>query len=1435
MRVDRRILFAVLWASFPAGADETVYVLRGSPWRYRLGTEEASQPDPAAWRLPGFADAAWPEGPAPIGFGEPAIATTLPRPNPPAQPNYTCVFLRKEFSVSRPASVSAFAFRVLYDDGFVLWLNGIEVLRANFSGVPSLGAVADAAVPEPRPYEEFEFPQPAALLREGSNALAVQLFNNSVSSSDLLFDFELVDPFGPDLTPPAVSSVVPTPSATVRELRRIEVAFTEVVTGVDAADLLLDGLPATAVSGSGRGPYAFAFSPAPAGTVWAEWAPDPGIRDLADPPNAFAPPPRWSYRVDPSLPAADVVVSEILAANATGLADEDGETSDWIEIWNRGPAAADLSGWSLTDERDDPGKWVFPSVSLGAGRYLVVFASGKDRTPARGGSLHANFRLSSDGEYLGLFTPDSPRIAVSEFSPAYPEGRADISWGLAPDGSYRYLDPPTPGASNATAAALASFVAEPRISPPRGFYDAPISIEISTPTPGAAIAYTLDGREPGPGRGLAYAGPFELAGSARKAVHVVRAVAYRAGCLPSRVVTCTYIYLEHVPAQPPDPAGFPRTWGSAPAVDYEMDPEITGEPAARARIVEGLSALPSLSIAMDVADVFGPSGIYSNPTGEGVLYERPCSAEFLEPRAGGGWQVDCGIRIQGGASRLPEKSPKHSFRLLFKGDYGPTRLRERFFPDSDVASFDTITLRANFNNSWIHWDGAQRRRGCLIRDQWARDVQLAMGRVSSHGRYVHLYVDGLYWGVYNAVERPNASFAASYFGGEKEDYDALNAGEVVDGDATAWNALLSLANRDLSGLPAYEAVADYLDLPAFADYLVLHFYGGNEDWPHHNWYAVRRRRPRERFHFVSWDSERILEGVAADRTGVSDAGSPGALWARLRGNAEFRLLFADAVERHFFSGGALTPEGAAARWEARARELETAVACESARWGDYRRDVHPYANGPYELYTEEGHWTPERARLLSSYFPQRTAAVLDRFRALGFYPSVGAPVFSRGGGKISPGFSLSLSLPAGTSGTIYFTTDGSDPRAYGSGAVAPSALAYAAPIVLYDTTVVRARTWSGGAWSALAEATFSAVGPAEAVRLSEIHYHPPGAGGEEFVEVYNASEYAVDVSELAFTNGIRYVFPRGSLMAPGEHAVLAADLPAFGAVYPGIAVRGVFSGRLDNAGERLTLALPDGTAVESLAYNDGGFWPISPDGFGRSLVRAAFDGDPADPRSWRASAEPGGSPGRADPLPRHGWVFVNEVLPGGLPSVEAAIELANLSDRTIDLGGWFLSDSRADEASLRKHRIPPGSRIPPGGFFVVFERDFNSEPGTWPSFGLPSTGGAVYLASADAAGNLTGHIAGRTYDPVEEGVSLGRYETGSSVEFPPLSATTLGAPNASPRVGPVVVNEIHYHPGAGGDEFVELYNLSGEAVAIGGWRLDGVRDAEGAGDYEFPA
>jgi len=597
-----------------------------------------------------------------------------------------------------------------------------------------------------------------------------------------------------------------------------------------------------------------------------------------------------------------------------------------------------------------------------------------------------------------------------------------------------YLERPTPGASNNVPSYL-GLVADTRFSVQRGFYSQPFDLAITTTTPGAEIRFTLDGSIPTAQHGTIYTAPIRVTRTT-----VVRAAAFKPDFRPTNVDSHTFLLPASTIAQPNLPPGFPANWaGLAP--DYGMDPRITQSTTYAPLITNSLLALPTLSIACNVDDLFGPSrGIYSNPERNGVSWERPISLEWIEPEGRREFQADAGLRIQGGYFRSRNATHKHSLRLLFKDQYGPGKLRTDLFETFGATrEFDTLVLRAGANDGYA-WDAA-RDTEQFLRDEFGRRLHLAMGQISPHGRFVHLYLNGLYWGLYNLTERPAEDFSASYFGGTPEDWDAVNSGEVKNGSLAAWNSFLSQVRtastlsdyQKLKGLRA-DGTADpsaiaYLDATNYIDYMLLNIWGGNWDWPNKNfWFGRDRTGASGGFKFYLWDFENTM-GNNRDRSPlemVSPRAGITSSWVaephdRLRRLEEYRVEFADRVHRHFFHSGVLTPNALTNLYQSLAHSLQPAIVAETARWGD---DHH---SPPQDL----SDWIRERDWLLQTYLPRRTAVVLNQFRASGLYPQTAAPTFQPPGGSVAP--TTPVTLQTTGADELFYSTKGIDPRLPGGG------------------------------------------------------------------------------------------------------------------------------------------------------------------------------------------------------------------------------------------------------------------------------------------------------------------------------------------------------------------------------------------------------------------
>lgn len=348
------------------------------------------------------------------------------------------------------------------------------------------------------------------------------------------------------------------------------------------------------------------------------------------------------------------------------------------------------------------------------------------------------------------------------------------------------------------------------------------------------------------------------------------------------------------------------------------------------------------------------------------------------------------------------------------------------------------------------------------------------------------------------------------------------------------------------------------------------------------------------------------------------------------------------------------------------------------------------------------------------------------------------------------------------------------------------------------------------------------------LRITEIMYNPaplPGNTNDaqqfEYLELKNIStNVTLDLTGVQFTDGVTFSFTGSAVtnLVPGQFVLLVRNIAAFTARYgSGFSIAGQYAGALNNGGENLRMQDAVGEKILEFAYSNT-WYPLT-DGLGFSLV-ITDETAPWDTwglkTSWRASGQLNGSPGVTDPPLAIAPVFINEALTHSDPATDW-VELYDPTATNVNLSGWFLSD---DFYTPKKYRIPSGTVVPAGGYLVLSGTN-SFELGT-NGFRLSEYGGQVYLFSGDAATNLTGWVHGFDFGAAPNGVSFGRYVTSQGREdFVLQSANTPGGSNALPRVGPIVIAEIMYHPpdltnGVNDevDEFIELHNLSATNVPL---------------------
>ncbi|MGJ8640859.1 MAG: lamin tail domain-containing protein [Opitutaceae bacterium] len=1009
------------------------------------------------------------------------------------------------------------------------------------------------------------------------------------------------------------------------------------------------------------------------------------------------------------------------------------------------------------------------------------------------------------------------------------------------------LESPTPGRSN-TGIGYAGFVDNAiSASPARGFYDSTISVTLSNPTPSTTLRYTTDGSEPTESSPL-YAGPISISSTT-----TLRSKAFRTDWKPSLSRTDTYIYASQVANRPKATSTV-----NGQALDFGMNSEVLANEYYDSSdelvtVEDALLAIPSISLTTDHDNLYDPTiGIYVNAQDR---VEVPASAELIYPDGSEGFQINAGLRIRGGASRSAS-NPKHSFRLFFRGEYGFSKLNYPLFEDEGVDEFDKIDLRSAQNYSWSKDNDG---RNTFLRDVFARDISAEMNHAYTRSRYYHLYVNGEYWGLFMTEERPEAAFGASYFGGNDEDYDTIKCIggglpgaytiEANDGTIDAYERLYNAAMAGFTNSDDYFAIQGLdangnpdpsneklLDVDNMVDYLLVLYYMAASDnaisWfigrfsGLNNMYAIYNRADPDGFKWIHHDSEHSLDtNRQEDVTGPFNSDNfedleyfnPMTLHEKLSVNEEYKIKFADRVYKHLENDGILTLAKSQARLDARAAQIDRAIVANSAKWGNVflDRDTWVFA------YTTTRDWLARSG--------DRAVEVIGYLDADGLIPSISPPQISHADGLLESGTSIQLTA---SSGTIYFTTDGSDPRAVG-GSIAGEQY-NSAPVITRPTHLkARARS-NSGEWSALAESTYWTEDVPLAI--TELMYHAPEGNSNDLIELQNISTETITLKGYKLDDGIGFNFKNSAIttLAPSEILVVVEDIDAFNTKYPNsgdVLVAGEFSGNLDNGGEELDLEFR-GEDVISFTYDDARNWPQAADGTGHSLVPqdSAIHNQERGTLNyggnWRASTYFGGSPGEVDPA-LSPTVVLNEITAhtdtGNAAPFDSndVIELYNPTPNTIDLTGYYLSD---DLENLFQWPIPDGTTISGYGFITFDEDDFHSDRVN--GFGLNKAGEEVVLSTANRVVDTI------RFKGQENGVSYGRYPDGS--DHWTLTTLSRDTDNTLPSAG-LQISEIMYHPATPGSdqEFVVIENTGSSTISLsnstGNYRIDGDID------FDFPS
>lgn len=621
----------------------------------------------------------------------------------------------------------------------------------------------------------------------------------------------------------------------------------------------------------------------------------------------------------------------------------------------------------------------------------------------------------------------------------------------------------------------------------RGFYDAPFELNIAVEGEAVnTIKYTIDGSDPE----TSYSGVFLRDAKSRIAINTTTVFRiYAANDMESVKKSHTYIFLEDVIKQGNystiTELDYPPLWGTGPinlandttitqTGDYEMDDNVTKNPAYSGDLIDGLLQIPTLSIATDKKNLFDKeTGIYTNPLEKGAAWEIPVSIELINTGKAAELCMEAGLSISGDISRKLDYF-KHSFRLNFDEKYGIPELEYPLFKDGATNVYKALELGMIESVSPHDFYYSHRTQTQFHRDEWARNLYREMGNLSSNSKFVHLYLNGLYWGMYNLAEIPNADFLTSYLGGNKSDYDVLEALNITQGDSVDYYKMFEIANsakydtiygdsitlylkvNEEDANRVYDSLNNHLDIKSYIDYFLLNTFLVNTDWPSNNWWAAKKKAHGAKWQFFMWDAEYILHNSPIYTAKVFNADEdfkPFQLDKKLRPVKRYKSAFADRVQCNCLEkDGPLHIDNLIKSYNKLEATINKASILELARWGDIKGFINADGTG---LIDYNDHVLVEKLRYENEIFPNLLTNIMQfyQYKNVQYFPKgIDAVEFGQLGGAITNGFKLKLTNP-NNDGEIYYTLDGSDPKTPNN----PETKKYTEPINIVDYTKVSAR------------------------------------------------------------------------------------------------------------------------------------------------------------------------------------------------------------------------------------------------------------------------------------------------------------------------------------------------------------------------------------------
>lgn len=673
----------------------------------------------------------------------------------------------------------------------------------------------------------------------------------------------------------------------------------------------------------------------------------------------------------------------------------------------------------------------------------------------------------------------------------------------------------------------------------RGFYNENFGLIIQIEGDDVKTRYTTDGSQPTKDYGTSYNGSGSIAILNLNKSTVIRVFAYNTN--ESVSASQTYLFVDDIfnqnNSEVINKLSYPSKWGYGSSIfrNLECRSQIanygvsvnkcqSNEPNYMQQLYDGLMQIPSMSISLDKNQLFGlDSGLYIYPLEQQDTcytlpqnvnsWERKASVEIFNDVVDGdtlSTQINAGLKISGFASRYFDFY-KHSFHLQFSDTYGTPNLNYPLYGKKGVSSFKNLELRMIEHCSPHDWVDSRRTQSQFHKDKWTRGLQkqLSGESASVSSKFFHLFINGLYWGVYDVCERPDANYMANHYGGEPDDYDVINLLNVESGSDADYKYMYDkghaiydtiLTNQFVNPITGdtiyevdvvtnknraanfYSEIENLLDIESFINYNLLNLYLVNIDWKDNNWIAAKNKTDGK-FQFFIWDAELVLNNAGISNQVVLNAGNfldqykyhPIDLNQRLFDVPEYKIKFGDHIQCHCVEeDGVLNPANLIASYKTAEENINKAIMLEFARWADARKEDLSYEPICFDVVenTLQDYETtvfPDLLNEMLALYGNPSAEYKlfpafikkDRRNGVSTFDEIfnfKAVRFSKLGGEVEKGYQLSLTNPNNI-GDIYYTIDGSDPRNI-DGTIAATALKYDTPITINAQTEIKARIFT---------------------------------------------------------------------------------------------------------------------------------------------------------------------------------------------------------------------------------------------------------------------------------------------------------------------------------------------------------------------------------------